>query len=921
MSSIPKTYNPQEIESKWYSRWMQEGFFRSVPNPDKKRYCIVIPPPNVTGVLHMGHILNNTIQDVLVRRARMRGFETCWVPGTDHASIATEAKVVKMLKEKGIDKRSLTRQEFLRYAWEWKEKYGGIILEQLKKLGASCDWERTRFTMEPKLSQQVLQMFVDLYRDGYIYRGLRMVNWDPQGRTALSDEEVIHRPTQSKLYYVRYKIVGEEGYIVVATQRPETIMGDVAVAVNPQDERYRHLHGKKVIVPIVERVVPVIADDYVDMEFGTGCLKITPAHDANDYQIGQRHQLPIIDTLNEDGTFNAHAFKDEQERQRVLQYDKIDRFQLRTLIAERLQVLGQLERIDENYVANIGYSERTEAVVEPRLSIQWFVRMKELCQPALENVMNDNIRLHPPKFKNIYRHWIENIRDWCISRQLWWGHRIPAWYINGVDYSTPASDDLIAVCLTAEEALEQLQQKATIHNSTHISKVPCPQTLDHIRQDEDVLDTWFSSGLWPISVFDGVLDPNNKDITYYYPTDDLVTAPEILFFWVMRMIITGYYYRKEKPFKNVYLTGIVRDKIGRKMSKSLGNSPDALELMAKYSADGVRAGMLFSSPAGNDLLFDEKLCEQGRNFANKIWNAFRLVKGWSVDEALPVSPVSQMANKWFEAKLQAAIAEMEDCYEKYRISDALLIIYRLIWEDFCSWYLEMIKPEHGKPIELVTFETAIYFFETLLKLLHPFMPFITEEIWHGLRQRQGKDYLIVASYPTFQPLSPEQKSMLEQTERIFQIIQQVRALRNQKKIAPKEALPLAIKTHQPALYQRFEAMMKKLAHLSKVVYLLEELQGNVVRFVVEGDEFFVSLSNLVDGHQELKKLQAELEYQQGFLESVEKKLSNQKFLANAKPEVVENERRKQADAQARIAALQSAIAALQQSLEKTLSQA
>ncbi len=910
MSSIAKTYNPKETEDKWYACWMQEGFFRSTPNPNKKPYTVVIPPPNVTGVLHMGHMLNNTIQDILVRRARMRGYEACWVPGTDHASIATEAKVVKMLKEeKGINKRDLSREEFLKYAWEWKEKYGGIILEQLKKLGASCDWERTRFTMEPKLSEQVLKVFIDWYKAGYIYRGLRMVNWDPQGRTALADDEVIRKETKSKLYYVRYQVAGSDEYIVVATQRPETIMGDVAIAVNPKDERYLHLHGKQIIVPVVNRRVPVITDDYVDIEFGTGCLKVTPAHDINDYEIGQRHRLPVIDTLNADGTFNADAFDNDQEYLAVQKYDKIDRFKLRKIIADYLQQIGQLERIDENYIANIGYSERTDAVVEPRLSIQWFVRMKELCKPALENVMNDNIRFYPAKFKNTYRHWMENVRDWCISRQLWWGQRIPAWYINGVDYESTTHDSLIAVCLTAEEALRELQQKADVYNSMNTLKVLRPATVADIRQDEDVLDTWFSSGLWPISVFDGLLDPDNEDIKYYYPTTDLVTAPEILFFWVARMIISGYYYKHEKPFQNVYLTGIVRDKLGRKMSKSLGNSPDPLELMDKYSADGVRVGMLFSSPAGNDLLFDEKLCEQGRNFANKIWNAFRLVKGWEQDANLALPTTNQTAIDWFEAKLQSAIAEVEAHYEKYRISDALQAVYKLIWDDFCAWYLEMVKPEYGQPIDATSFAATVNFFETLIKLLHPFMPFITEEIWHGLRERKGKDFVVVAPYPTVQAISEAQTALLGEAEIAFEIIQQVRSLRNSKGLSPKEKLPLAIKTAQPQGYAKFEGLIIKLANLESLTYG-DAAAENAARFVVKGDECFVALSQLVNAEEEIKKLEAELAYQQGFLDSVEKKLSNERFVANAKPEVVENERRKQADAKAKIAALQAAILAL-----------
>ena len=871
--SIPAKYSPEEIEGKWYKYWMDKGYFKSSPNPDKEPYTIVIPPPNVTGVLHMGHMLNNTLQDVLIRKARMEGKEACWVPGTDHASIATEAKVVAMLKEKGIEKSDITRDEFLEYAWEWKDKYGGIILEQLKKLGASCDWDRTRFTMDGDLSESVIEVFVDLYNKGYIYRGARMVNWDPQGQTALADDEVIHKEVNSKLYHVNYQIEGEDGFLTIATTRPETILGDTAICINPQDERHAHLKGKRAIVPLVNRSVPIIEDDYVSMEFGTGCLKVTPAHDLNDYELGLKHNLESIDILNDDGTLSEEAQL----------YVGEDRFVVRKKIAKELEGLGQLVKVEE-YVNNVGFSERTDAVIEPKLSTQWFVKMEDLTKPAYEHVMNDDVQLVPSKFKNMYRHWMENVRDWCISRQLWWGHRIPAWYLPNGEF---------VVARRAEEALELAKEKDS------------SITAADLRQDEDVLDTWFSSGLWPITVFDGITRPGNDDIKYYYPTNDLVTAPEILFFWVARMIMYGYEYMGEKPFKNVYLTGIVRDKQGRKMSKSLGNSPDPIELMNKYGADGVRTGMLFSSPAGNDLPFDEKLCEQGRNFSNKVWNAFRLVKGWEVDPSLG-GEENKVAVEWFESRFNEALVTIEEQFSQFRISEALMTTYKLVWNDFCSWYLEMVKPAYQQPIDQPTLDKTLEFFERVVKVLHPFMPFISEEIWHGLNNREGEDCLIIAEWPK---VGNVDKDLLKSAELAFEIVSQSRNLRNAKQISPKVELPLYVKSENSAMIEQFSSLVAKMANLSEVSFVSQQPE-NALSFVIKGNEFFIPIEGQIDVDKEKEELQKELEYTQGFLVSVEKKLSNERFVNNAPEQVVANEKKKQADAQAKVKALKEQIAAL-----------
>jgi valyl-tRNA synthetase len=875
--SISKTYNPKEVEDKWYSYWLSHKLFKSTPNPEKEPYTIVIPPPNVTGVLHMGHMLNNTIQDILIRKARMEGKEACWVPGTDHASIATEAKVVAMLKEKGIEKKDLSREDFLTHAWEWKEKYGGIILEQLKKLGASCDWDRTRFTMEEDLSAAVIEVFVDLYRKGHIYRGIRMVNWDPKGKTALSDEEVIYKEVQSKLYYINYKIEGASAeYVTIATTRPETILADTAICVNPGDERYKHLHGKKVLIPFINRAIPIITDEYVTMDFGTGCLKVTPAHDLNDYELGIKHRLPVIDILNDDGTLNEKAEL----------YIGQDRFAVRKQIVKDLDEAGFILRVEE-YKNQVGFSERTDAVIEPRLSLQWFLKMEDLSKPALENVMNDSIRLYPPKFKNMYRAWMENVKDWCISRQLWWGQRIPAFYLPDGSY---------VVAQTAEEALNLAKQQAGFENIT----------AAELRQDEDVLDTWFSSWLWPISVFDGFKDPKNADINYYYPTNDLVTAPEILFFWVARMIIAGYEYKGEMPFKNVYLTGIVRDKLGRKMSKSLGNSPDPLGLIDQYGADGVRAGMLFSSPAGNDLPFDEKLVEQGRNFSNKIWNAFRLIKGWQVDESLDGSH-NQTAINWFEARFNAALVQLEDDFSKYRISDALLTVYKLIWDDFCSWYLEMIKPGYEQPIDRQTYEATLNFFERLMKVLHPFMPFISEELWQDIGARAEGESICVAAWPKAGTVN---EVLLGQAADALEVITSIRNIRNTKQVSPKTPLHLEIRSEDKGLFTSFEQIIKKLSNIETISYTLEKAGVNTAGFTVKGIEFGVVLPGIIDTDKERENLQKELEYTKGFLTSVHKKLQNEKFVNNAPEQVLQSERKKQADAEAKIKALEEMLTAL-----------
>ena len=868
---ISKTYAPQEIETKWYQYWLDNQFFKSTPD-EREPYTIVIPPPNVTGVLHMGHMLNNTIQDVLIRKARMEGKNACWVPGTDHASIATEAKVVAMLKERGISKKDLTRDEFLEYAWEWTHKYGGIILSQLRKLGASCDWDRTRFTMEPTLHDSVIDVFVDLYNKGQIYRGVRMVNWDPQGRTAVSDEEVITKEIQQKLVYIRYEIAGSAGqdYITIATVRPETIMADAAIAVNPNDERYKHLHGKKALIPLINREIPIITDEYVTMDFGTGGLKVTPAHDPNDYALGIKHNLPVLDTLNDDGTLN--------EKAQILV--GMDRFAARKSIIKLLEESGNLVKT-EDYKSNVGTSERTGAVIEPKLSLQWFLKMDELSKPALKNVMDDTIQLVPPKFKNMYRVWMENVHDWCISRQLWWGQRIPAFYMQ---------DGTIIVAKNKHEALEKVQHEKLLFAMTEAD----------LTQDEDVLDTWFSSWLWPMSVFDGLKDPNNADIKYYYPTNDLVTAPEILFFWVARMIIAGYEYRGEAPFKNVYLTGIVRDKLGRKMSKSLGNSPDPLDLIDQYGADGVRTGMLFSSAAGNDLMFDEKLVEQGRNFSNKIWNAFRLVKGWTVEEGQ--NEAMNLPIQWFDSKLNATLLEIEDLFSKFRISDALQAIYTLIWDDFCSQYLELIKPAFdagvAQPIDHATYEATITFFESLMGLAHPFMPFITEEIWQDIRERKPGDSICISPFPKAGPVDNQ---ILTDFETFFEVASNVRNIRNAKQISPKTALPLAIKTTSPERFLTLESMIRKMANVSDISYVNEKADG--LSFLIKSDEFFVNIAGEIDLEQEIDSTRKELDYNIGFRDSTLKKLSNEKFVANAKPDVVDRERQKLADADAKIQAL------------------
>lgn len=876
--SLSTKYNPGEVEDKWYQFWLDQGFFKSVPDPKKEPYTIVIPPPNVTGVLHMGHMLNNTIQDVLIRKARMEGKEALWVPGTDHASIATEAKVVAMLRERGIKKSDLTREEFLKYAWEWKEKYGGIILEQLKKLGASCDWSRTSFTMDSGYYEAVIDVFVDLYRKGYIYRGLRMVNWDPLGKTALSDDEVIHKDVQSKLYYIKYKIDGSEDYVTIATVRPETIMADTAICINPADPRYSHLKGKKAIIPLINRAIPIIEDDYVTMDFGTGCLKVTPAHDMNDYELGKKHNLPVIDILNEDGTLNADAkiFVGE------------DRFVARKKIVKELEAKQHLAKV-EDYSSNVGFSERTDAVIEPRLSLQWFLQMDTITKPALEHVMNDDIQLIPPKFKNTYHHWMANVRDWCISRQLWWGHRIPAWYDQEGNY---------VVAKTEAEAVRE-----------HEIKFPSAKNRT-LRQDPDVMDTWFSSWLWPIAVFDPTVfkdgNKGNADLNYYYPTNDLVTAPEILFFWVARMIIAGYEYRGQMPFKNVYLTGIVRDKQGRKMSKSLGNSPDPLDLIGTYGADAVRTGMLFSSPAGNDLLYDEKLVEQGRNFSNKIWNAFRLVKGWTIAEtAMPVE--NRVAIEWFSAKMNESLTELNDHFSKFRMSDALMCIYKLVWDDFCSWYLEMIKPEFGKPIDKSTYSATVSYFETLLKALHPFMPFITEELWHELQERNERDCILVAQWPV--PKKPEPAVLVEGTFAL-DTIAEIRNTRASKGLSPKESLKLLVKNGESAPVKAFWPIISKLCNLSGVEFVQAAPSSNATSFMVRAQEFYIPLEGKIDTGKEREQLQKDLEYLKGFIASVDKKLGNEKFVNNAKPEVVEVERKKKADAESKIKAIEENLSRL-----------
>ena len=870
---IASKYDPSQVEEKWYQYWLKYGLFKSQPD-NREPYTIVIPPPNVTGVLHMGHMLNNTIQDILVRRARMLGKNALWVPGTDHASIATEAKVVAKLAEQGISKDDLSREEFLQHAWDWTHKHGGIILEQLKRLGASCDWDRTAFTMDEARSKSVIKVFCDLHEKGLIYRGVRMINWDPKALTAVSDEEVYHQEIHSKLYYIRYNIVGEDGYAVIATTRPETILGDTAVCINPKDPKNTHLKGKKVIVPVCNREVPIIEDEYVDIEFGTGCLKVTPAHDVNDYMLGEKYHLESIDIFNENGTLNAYG----------LHYEGKDRFDVRKLIEEELSEKGLMEKI-EPYINKVGFSERTQVAIEPKLSMQWFLKMDELSKPALHAVMNDTIKFHPAKFKNMYRHWMENVKDWCISRQLRWGHRIPAYYLPEGGY---------VVAETKEEAF----QKTLSNNNEQL-------TIDVLRQDDDCLDTWFSSWLWPISVFDGINHPDNEEINYYYPTNDLVTAPEIIFFWVARMIISGYEYRGDACFHNVYFTGIVRDKQGRKMSKSLGNSPDPIELMERYGADGVRMGMLLTSPAGNDLLFDEALCEQGRNFNNKIWNAFRLVIGWEVDTSIPQPQASAIAVKWFSGQLSKTILELDDCFDKYRLNEALMTVYKLFWDDFSAWYLEMVKPGYAQPIDALTYRSTLGFFDDLLRLLHPFMPFITEELWQALEQRTPGDSVMMAQMPAPLPQTEREdtESYIQAFETVKELIGNIRTIRMQKNLPNKEGLTLQVLGQHDS---RFDAVICKMGNINEICHVSEKT-AEAVFFPVRTVEYAIPLGGIVDIAAEKEKIEAEIHYMESFLASVMNKLGNAKFVANAKPEVVENERKKKEDAESKLQMLQESL--------------
>ena len=872
MNELASKYSPEEVEGKWYEYWLKHDLFKSTPD-SREPYTIVIPPPNVTGVLHMGHMLNNTIQDILIRRARMEGKNALWVPGTDHASIATEAKVVARLASKGIKKTDLTRDEFLKHAWEWKEEHGGIILEQLKKLGASCDWSRTALTMDEVRSKSVLHAFVDLFNKGLIYRGVRMVNWDPAAQTALSDEEVVYKEEHGKLYYLRYKIVGEDGYAIVATTRPETIMGDTAMCINPNDPKNAHLKGKRVIVPLVGREIPVIEDDYVDVEFGTGCLKVTPAHDVNDYMLGEKHNLKSIDIFNDNGTISEAAGL----------YVGMDRFAVREQIEKDLAEAGLLEKV-EAYTNKVGHSERTNSVIEPKLSMQWFLKMDSLAKPALDAVMQDDIKFHPSKFKNVYRHWMTNIKDWCISRQLWWGHRIPAYFLPEGGY---------VVAETVEEALRLAQEKT---GNKELK-------IEDLRQDEDVLDTWFSSWLWPISLFNGILDPDNEEIKYYYPTADLVTGPDIIFFWVARMIMAGYEYKNDMPFRNVYFTGIVRDKLGRKMSKSLGNSPDPLMLIEKFGADGVRMGLMLAAPAGNDILYDDSLCEQGRNFNNKIWNAFRLVKGWEVAD-IEQPEYAKTAVKWFEAVLNKTLAEVDDLFGKFRLSEALMAVYKLFWDEFSSWYLEMVKPAYGKPVDRATYEATLGFFDALLRLLHPFMPFITEELWQHIAERKDGESVMTALLPKAGAFSEQTIADMDIAK---DIIAGIRTVRLQKNIPNKEELELQVMGEDNV---PVESIIKKLANLSAVANVSEK-DATAAAFMVGTTEYAVPLGNNINVEEELKKLEADLKYQEGFLQSVLKKLSNEKFVNNAPAKVIEMERKKQADAEAKIATLKESISALQ----------
>lgn len=886
---IASKYDPRSVEERWYNFWLEKRLFHSEPDR-RKAYTVVIPPPNVTGVLHMGHMLNNTIQDVLVRRARMLGKNACWVPGTDHASISTEAKVVKMLAERGINKRDLSREEYLKYAWEWKEKYGGIILKQLRKLGASCDWDRTAFTMDDIRYESVIKVFVDLYNKGLIYRGVRMVNWDPQALTAVSDEEVIYKESHGKLFYLRYYVEGEEKYIVVATTRPETIMGDTAVCVHPEDERYQWLKGKRVIVPGVGRIVPIIMDEYVDREFGTGALKITPAHDINDYNLGMKYGLESIDIFNDNGTLNANGGK----------YANMDRFACRKAIMKDLEEAGLVEKI-EDYTNKVGHSERTDAVIEPKLSAQWFMKMESLAKKALEVVEDDTIQFHPSKFKNTYRHWLENIKDWCISRQLWWGHRIPAYYFERVTESGDRRTEVV-VAVNEEEARKIAAEKYGYNGD--------------LRQDEDVLDTWFSSWLWPISLFDGIRNPDNEEIKYYYPTDDLITAPDIIFFWVARMIMAGEEYKGQVPFRHVYFTGIVRDKLGRKMSKSLGNSPDPIELIEKYGADGVRMGMLLTAPAGNDLPFDESICEQGRNFANKIWNALRLVKGWETDGEERQSDENALAVEWMEQRMACVLESIEKDFDQYRLSEALMSTYKLVWDDFCSWYLEMVKPAYGKPIDRETYDSTIRIFERLMCMLHPFMPFITEEIWHILQTceenetiaKLGAESSIMMQHMPCSVFYDQR--MLDDCNVAREMIAGVRNMRNSRGLSPKEELNLIVVAgSDKPLNRRFDGIVRKLANVGEITYSESKPEG-ALGFMVGTMECFVPMKENIDVESELKKLEEELKYSEGFLKSVMKKLDNEKFVNGAPEKVVALERQKKADAEKKIEALKERIGEL-----------
>ncbi|MCW5519309.1 valine--tRNA ligase [Aureitalea sp. L0-47] len=875
--SLAAKYSAESVENKWYDYWMEHGYFHSEVD-EREPYTIVIPPPNVTGVLHMGHMLNNTIQDVLIRRARLLGYNALWVPGTDHASIATEAKVVDKLKKDGIDKSDITREEFLEHAWEWTHKHGGIILEQLKKLGASCDWNRTKFTMDEDLSASVIKVFVDLYNKGLIYRGYRMVNWDPEALTTLSDEEVIYEEKQGSLFHLNYKIEGSDEHLTIATTRPETILGDTAICINPEDERYTHLKGKKAIVPICNRVIPIIEDEYVAMDFGTGCLKVTPAHDENDKELGDKHNLEVIDIFNDDASLNSFG----------LHYEGKDRFVVRKEIVKELKEIGALEKI-EQYVNKVGTSERTKAVIEPKLSDQWFLNMKDISKPALDAVLNKDVNLVPEKFINTYRHWMENVRDWNISRQLWWGHQIPAYYFGD------GEDDFV-VAETREEALALAKDR-----SGNIDL-----TIEDLKQDPDVLDTWFSSWLWPISVFNGIMEPDNEDINYYYPTNDLVTAPEILFFWVARMIIAGYEYRDDKPFKNVYLTGIVRDKQRRKMSKSLGNSPDPIELMKSYGADGVRVGMLLSSPAGNDLMFDEDLCKQGSGFVNKIWNAYRLINGWEVSSEIEPSKTGAIAIEWYKNKFNSTLAEIEDHFSKYRISDALMSTYKLIWDDFCSWLLEMVKPAYGKPIDKKTFDGIIELLEDNLKILHPFVPFVSEEIWQHITERSPEEALIVSSWPKTEGFDAK---MIKDFKFTSEVISGIRTIRKEKNISFKDSIAVSVINNEN-ISTNFDAIISKLGNLSELNYVDAPLEG-ALTFRVKSNEYFLPMAGAINVEEEIAKIKEELSYTEGFLKSVQKKLSNERFVNNAPEQVVTIERNKEADALAKIETLKASLASLQ----------